>query len=320
MYRFHKQADGRAHHVAIALCQLLREMQREAGMDVEPPSTVQQPWEVMRFGAETSALCAVLKDDCAGLNYGARLASVPEVVATIDGAGWKTLLELLGLLKQFHVISGVTISAHILFERDACTLDISLPYLSVPLAVEHFALQACLNLVYMTLLRHGMAAQALHSINCLEISQRQTYRIRFSASALQKAGKRQAAPNPESLRHLLTPVLARSPISFQVEHTLSNSETLPDAEHICQQLNISRGTLHRGLKAGGTHFQQLLQNEKRQRATYWLSIEQVTIEEVAARLGYSDASNFRRAFKKWTGHCPSELRDHIIKNHSKYLV
>ncbi len=316
MHRFHKQADGRAHHVAVALCRLLREMQREAGMEVEPASAVQQAWEVMRFGAETSALCAVRKDDFAGLDYGTRLAAIPEVVNTIDGANWNTLLELLGLLKQFHVITGVTISARILFERDECVLEAALPYLDVPAPVERFALQACMGLVCMTLLRCGMTAQALRGVEGPDLEQPRHCRICFSVSALQQPGVRQPAPSPHAFRQLLPSVLMRSPLSFQVEHALSNSDTLPDAEDICRRLNISRGTLHRGLKAGGTHFLQLLENEKLQRATYWLSVEQVTIEEVAARLGYSDASNFRRAFKKWTGHCPSDLRDRPGRPHT----
>ena len=34
----------------------------------------------------------------------------------------------------------------------------------------------------------------------------------------------------------------------------------------------------------------------------------MTNEDIASRLGYSDAANFRHAFTRWTGECPSEFR------------
>ncbi|TON23129.1 hypothetical protein CGH62_23010 [Vibrio parahaemolyticus] len=37
--------------------------------------------------------------------------------------------------------------------------------------------------------------------------------------------------------------------------------------------------------------------------------------EIAFRLGFSDLSAFSRAFKKWTGECPSKLN--INNYHSK---
>jgi AraC-like DNA-binding protein len=34
----------------------------------------------------------------------------------------------------------------------------------------------------------------------------------------------------------------------------------------------------------------------------------MTNEEIASRLGYSDAANFRHAFVRWTGKAPREYR------------
>ena len=36
-------------------------------------------------------------------------------------------------------------------------------------------------------------------------------------------------------------------------------------------------------------------------------------EQIAAYLGFHDANNFRRSFKRWTGLTPSMLRAHLIQ-------
>ena len=35
-------------------------------------------------------------------------------------------------------------------------------------------------------------------------------------------------------------------------------------------------------------------------------------EQIAAYLGFHDANNFRRSFKRWTGLTPSMLRAHLL--------
>jgi len=43
-------------------------------------------------------------------------------------------------------------------------------------------------------------------------------------------------------------------------------------------------------------------------AIEYLRKTQMTNEEIAARLGYSDAANFRHAFTRWTYKNPSDFR------------
>ncbi len=42
-----------------------------------------------------------------------------------------------------------------------------------------------------------------------------------------------------------------------------------------------------------------------------LDNSQITIAEVAHRLGYTDIANFTRAFKRWTGITPSGYREKL---------
>ncbi len=45
----------------------------------------------------------------------------------------------------------------------------------------------------------------------------------------------------------------------------------------------------------------------------YLTSSQLTVDEIAGSLGYAETTNFRRAFKKWTGHSPSSLRSRASK-------
>jgi transcriptional regulator GlxA family with amidase domain len=43
-------------------------------------------------------------------------------------------------------------------------------------------------------------------------------------------------------------------------------------------------------------------------AQEYLRTTQMSTDDIAMLLGFSDGANFRRALKRWTGKAPSELR------------
>ena len=82
----------------------------------------------------------------------------------------------------------------------------------------------------------------------------------------------------------------------------------PSLERVAHDLGVSARTLRRQLSAYGVSFQALLEEERRAHALAALVETDATIDVVAARLGYSESANFRRAFRRWTGMSPGAFR------------
>lgn len=82
----------------------------------------------------------------------------------------------------------------------------------------------------------------------------------------------------------------------------------PCAENVAEQLGISVRTLSRRLKALGTSHQALLDRVRCELATRYLQKTDLDVSQIAFHLGFSEASAFSRAFKRWTGSTPTHLR------------
>ncbi|MEQ5842762.1 AraC family transcriptional regulator [Paraburkholderia acidicola] len=90
-----------------------------------------------------------------------------------------------------------------------------------------------------------------------------------------------------------------------VRRDLRNPPTLGQ---VAAQLCMSDRTLRRRLADSGVSYQAVLDNIRHARALALLSTPRLSIEEIAYEVGFSDSHNFRRAFKRWTGHGPREAR------------
>jgi len=80
-------------------------------------------------------------------------------------------------------------------------------------------------------------------------------------------------------------------------------------ETIASQLNMSKSTLSRKLKLENTSYKGILESYKKQQSTELLIHSENTVEVIAYHLGYEDASNFARSFKRWFGCSPSKYRE-----------
>lgn len=80
----------------------------------------------------------------------------------------------------------------------------------------------------------------------------------------------------------------------------------PSAEHVAEALGVSTRTLRRRLKDEGTSHQELLDDVRNGLARSYLTEGKLGITEVAFLLGFSDASAFHKAFRRWTGRSPGD--------------
>jgi len=83
---------------------------------------------------------------------------------------------------------------------------------------------------------------------------------------------------------------------------------LPTIESIASTLNISSATLKRKLKVEGKSFREIKDETLHKKSMRLLTDTQLSVELIAEQLGYSDASNFAKAFKSWNGLSPSDFR------------
>lgn len=82
----------------------------------------------------------------------------------------------------------------------------------------------------------------------------------------------------------------------------------PTCAKVAQQLHMSESTLQRHLAKEGSRFQPLLDQVRYRLAQEYLEGTSLPVSEIACLLGFSDAANFRRSFKRWSGTTPSTVR------------
>lgn len=93
------------------------------------------------------------------------------------------------------------------------------------------------------------------------------------------------------------------------------AEGVTDADLIAARLHLSSRTLRRHLAAEGTSLRHLVGEARRSRAIELMTQHQLSVEQVALRLGYADAAAFIRAFRRWTGTTPAAYATGFRANH-----
>jgi AraC-like DNA-binding protein len=116
------------------------------------------------------------------------------------------------------------------------------------------------------------------------------------------------------MKRYLERVLAEIPqedgVLASVRRAIAESmrEGDPNLTRVAKKMAMSPRTLQRQLKEQGMEFKQLVHDTRRRFALNYLRSRRNTLTEIAFLLGYSEASAFNRAFKRWTGSTPLAYR------------
>jgi AraC-like DNA-binding protein len=87
-----------------------------------------------------------------------------------------------------------------------------------------------------------------------------------------------------------------------------SEDSRPTLEQLAGFVNLSSRTLARQLEAEGTGFRELSLQVRTERAQEMLAAGELSVTQVAYRLGFTDVASFVRSFRARTGRTPGSLR------------
>jgi len=107
--------------------------------------------------------------------------------------------------------------------------------------------------------------------------------------------------------------LDKDDICMQVQKKLVDNLSSGEIseEQMADSLHMSQRSLQRKLQQQGTSYKKLLDQTRRELATSYVKDKKRSLSEITFLLGFSEQSNFTRAFKRWEGVAPSEYREAI---------
>jgi AraC-like DNA-binding protein len=93
-------------------------------------------------------------------------------------------------------------------------------------------------------------------------------------------------------------------------HTMlrESEDSRPTLEQLARIVNVAPRTLARYLEAEGTRFRELALEVRTERARRLLGQGELSVTQIAYRLGYGDVASFVRCFRSRTGRTPGSVR------------
>jgi AraC-like DNA-binding protein len=113
----------------------------------------------------------------------------------------------------------------------------------------------------------------------------------------------------EQCRALLAARKARDGVAGRVrDRILRQPGHIPDMRKVAEEMLLTPRTLRRRLLDEGTTYKALTDEVRETLAEELLSAASLSVEQIAERLGYSEAASFIHAFKRWKGRPPHSYR------------
>ncbi len=147
--------------------------------------------------------------------------------------------------------------------------------------------------------------------------QQEANRIVFDSAfldAVPKLGNRTTYPAALALcDELLANIALSAGVAGKIRSVLLRDvANQPTLSAVARLLKITPRTLRRQLQSQNTSFRQLSHELRAHVAVRYLRETKMTNDDIGFALGYSDAANFRHAFRRWTGRTPHEFRQQTM--------
>ena len=145
------------------------------------------------------------------------------------------------------------------------------------------------------------------AVDVMAIEREWLYRTWRPASAMVSA-----VATSEADRELARLPASHGLLTVLYQYLFDNSHRPLTLERTAGHFGMSPATFKRKLKRHQTSFQKLLDEVRLHLSLYLIHVKGWRNEQVADYLNCQDPTNFRRAFKRWTGLTPAAYRSEIL--------
>lgn len=124
-----------------------------------------------------------------------------------------------------------------------------------------------------------------------------------------QANKFNARMSEKLCEDILRKYIGEEDLTTRIRHIILRVPgEFPDEATVADALAMSGRTMRRQLSVLGTAYRELLDQVRSDLARQYLENSNLSVEQVAHLLGYTETTNFRRAFKRWLGVSPRDYR------------
>ena len=230
--------------------------------------------------------------------------------------------------RYFEIFNTNLIQKHLEMQGDTCisTLISNIPDEEDRIPVMEFVIGAvcvgswkmfCLegfamDQVYLPYPRPSYAGEIEALLGCPVEFDAENYQYRFSSHWLsipfamarpELKVTAQAHMDEVIRKYMPANLLSREVRDFCREKLLNGGES-PRLIDLAEHMQIDARTLQNRLQREGHTFSMLLDQARTEMALDYLTQPHLTLEEIAAKLGFQESASFSRAFRRWTGRPP----------------
>ena len=141
------------------------------------------------------------------------------------------------------------------------------------------------------------------------LHQRISYEESLMATALPSSNPALRTLYEQECARLLADLEQNSVVEQSLQLLRKLEGQYPQMPQLARMLNFSARTYRRRLEEEQQSYQGLLDRVRAEHATRYLQNTQLPLSTIAYIVGFNDASNFRRAYTRWTGNTPRDIRD-----------